>query len=577
MNDRDKKEAQTPDMSGISRRGFLKATTAGAVGSTVLAAMPALAATNTQSEELPNAKPIAPVSAPAKWDKEADVVVIGTGGAGLAATVRASEKGLSVITIEKLQGPGGSTKESACFICFGGSRYQNAAKFAIPKFPFDPEAVVQMVTPMYQFTADTNLLRMLVKKGPECIDWMGDNGVDWAFDPGFGPIAHVWKGACDGGFYPRGTKLVVDHMFKVAQQKGGQFLFETSAVALVKDKGQIVGVKARNLQREEIYIHAKKGVILASGGFGVNRDMQKRYTPSAYAGAASAFVMPSDTGECTRMGIGAGADMAGLDSFVCFDGSIDAFAMGKGPFHHYLYSGDIQLTRQPWLSIDIAGNRYPYLSSESPAGLSGEAAWQMSRVGHRGYVIFDSDYENNIWKYKQGGCRRPITPDMPNITRMPEWLAPHDWRDAVKASVEKGAIKKADSIEELAKQLGFELPVLAKAVKRWNETCASGKDTEFNFPPEWLVPVLKGPFYGARIGGQIESIKCGLRVNTSMQVLTGTGEAIPGLYAAFHTAGGAVGESCYSGGMAGGSVLGSNGLSWTSGFIAAETVCGMKV
>lgn len=562
---------------GVSRRAFMKRTAVGAAVGTVAASgapVMAEAADLKAARDVPkNAAPIPPIQAPSKWDRVADVVIVGTGGAGLAASVRASGNGFSVITLEKLQGPGGATKESGVFVTYGGSRYQNAAGFALPKFPFDPDAIVDMVMPNYQFTADRYLMRNLVVKGAECIDWMGDQGVQWELDPGFGPMMHCWKGSCDGGFYPRATKLVTDHMYEVAKNKGVQFFFGTAAVALVKQGSRIVGVKARNLKGETTFVRAKKGVLLAAGGFVMNREMLKKYVPSAYRGAAAAYGMPCDTGECTRMGLGAGADLVGLDSFGGWDGGLDYFAEGKGPFHRYLYSGDTQLVRHPWLSIDITGKRYQYFDDKSITGLAGTACLQMSRIGNRGYVIFDSDYEQNIWRYKQGSDRRPITPDMPNIERMPEWLAPHDWRDAVKYAIDREVIKKADTLEELAKKLGFKPPVLARAVDEWNETCKSGEDPLFKFPSEWLVPVAKAPFYGARIGGYLRATHCGLRVDPDMQVLDAAGDKVSGLFAAFHTAGGAMGESAFNTPLAAAtSVLGDNGLSWTSGYIAAETI-----
>jgi len=314
---RDEGTPGAEDLKSSSRRGFLRSAAASAAiaGGTALIGGTSIAMAQEKSEkacgEAEDAKPIPPIAPPAKWDKEADVVVIGTGGGGLAACVKAAENHLSVIAIEKLQGPGGASQEAGLFFTAGGSRLQNAMKFALPSFPYNPDAVVEFVSPWYQHTADKSLLRALAVKGPECVDWLEDHGVPWELnlenDKYFGPGVHIWKGACKDGNYTRAMKPVTDHVYGVAKKLGAEFIFQTWAVRLVEDKGRIVGVKTENMKGETLFVRAKKGLILASGGFGVNRDMLEKYTPYANKNCGSSFAMPSDTGEVIRMGLGAGA------------------------------------------------------------------------------------------------------------------------------------------------------------------------------------------------------------------------------------------------------------------------------
>jgi hypothetical protein len=267
------------------------------------------------------------------------------------------------------------------------------------------------------------------------------------------------------------------------------------------------------------------------------------------------------------MGIGAGADLSGLGSVTSFDGGID---WGKnGPWQQYLYNGSTQLARQPWLALDITGQRYPYMNSEPANNLWLLANVQGSQRGGRGYVIFDSDYEENIWKFKQTFCRKPLTPTMPNADRVPDFITSTDWRDGVKIALDAGAIKKANSVAELGKQLGFDPGILEKSVCDWNEVCASGKDNPaYGYKPEWLLPVKKGPFYGIKLGAFLYATCCGLRVTPGMEVVDKRGKEIPGLYASFHTAGGQVGDNAVNGI----SILADVGLSLTGGYIAADTI-----
>jgi hypothetical protein len=267
------------------------------------------------------------------------------------------------------------------------------------------------------------------------------------------------------------------------------------------------------------------------------------------------------------MGIGAGADLVGLGSTSSFDGGIDW--RGHGTFHQYLYNGSTQLARQPWLSIDISGARYPYMTADFAPNLWNLSNVQGSRMGNRGYVLFDNDYETNIWTFKQGFCRKPLTPTMPNASRVPDWLTSTDWRDGVKNALDAGVIKKADTIAALGEQLGFDPGVLEKSVGDWNAVCAAGKDDpSYGYQPNWLIPIKNGPFYGIKLGAFLYATACGLRVTPEMHVVDTKGKPIPGLYAAFHTAGGQVGEQAVSGI----SILADVGLSLTGGYIAADTI-----
>jgi fumarate reductase flavoprotein subunit len=147
---------------------------------------------------------------------------------------------------------------------------------------------------------------------------------------------------------------------------------------------------------------------------------------------------------------------------------------------------------------------------------------------------------------------------MPNVERLPEWLGPHDWRTGVKKALNAGIIKKADTIEGLADQLGLKREILTESVKGWNQVCAKGDDPEFGYEPSWLIPIAKGPFYGMRIGMQMGQTMCGLHINVDNQVIDTNGLPMKGLYAGTHTSGG---TEAFAGG---------NGGSWTGGYCAAE-------
>jgi succinate dehydrogenase/fumarate reductase flavoprotein subunit len=349
-----------------------------------------------------------------------------------------------------------------------------------------------------------------------------------------------------------------------ARKLGGEFLLSTACSALVRKNGRIVGVQGKTLDGDVIYVKAKKAVILSAGGMQMNRNMLKKWIPTAYRCVGSVtMTMPSSTGECIRMAQGVGADMDGLDSFMCYDGGVDFLEVG-GPWMRYIYSGDIQLARQGWLHINQGCERF------MPIDMRGDhfhtrGQGIMAQPGGRAYNIFDSNFEKDIWKFKGEMCRLPITPDMPHDMWQKE-LAPMDWRIAVKDAIKMGAIRKADTLEELAGKLGLDPKKLVAVVKRYNSYADAGKDPEFDKPAYMLLPIRKPPFYGLKMGGGMGPSECGVRVNLDMQVLDADLNTIPGLYATFFTAGGLEGQS----NCGGTSILSCVGASITSGLIAGD-------
>lgn len=577
--------------SGMTRRDLFKATAAVAATATaggIFGPMQAFASEAASEDDTPLANPIDPEGVPDKWDAEAEFVVVGTGGGGLSSSVYLANAGHSVITVEKLSTSGGSTKHATVFVCYGGSRHQVEAGYSTYGLPYDPRKPAMEFWKAGQYTADLKTLIAIMDAAPRCVDFMEDMGVQWGMIPSnqevggkIVPVAAslviVAAEAMKDAFFPQSNKFLVDHMEEAGRQRGVDFRFGVKCETLIKDdSGRIVGIKTEDLDGGVAYIHATGGVILAAGGFTNNRDMLKKYCPTAYKGAASAFLMPCDTGEGVRMGLGAGADIAGYDSWQGYCGGLDWYAYGEGGWHHYLYSGDNQLSRQPWLQFDRSGERYPWRRFDATSGdfaaLNEQAGIEATRVGGRGYQIFDSDYETNIWKIVQLGCRLPLNPDMAGIERMPEYYAPHDWRIGVKHALDHGVIKKADTLEELASLLELEPSVVVNAVENWNKICDSGVDHEYDYDPAWLNPVVKPPFYGIRVGAQLNATGCGLRVNQKFQVLDPEGSVMPGLYAVAATAGGIHGIGSQSMANTPGGVIGLAALSWTTGFIIAENI-----
>lgn len=591
---------------GLSRRGFLKGAgvvAAGAAGASLVGCAPkaadggaaSTAASATVDEHiapgvratanLENAESIAPESAPSQWDKEADIVVVGAGGGGLAAALLARDKGCSVILVEKDATPGGATQHANFYANIAGtSAKQEEMHFALPMFPYERNTFLRWHEMCNGFSVENDVVGNVVEAGGECVDWMIGKGAALAcIGVGYMPMSYVTN--------PKKHKSltfreITDQFHQLGVQAGAEYFFSTPCSALVTDEsGAVIGIKATAADGD-MYVKANKGVILCSGGFGMNPDMMKKYIPSGYEACIMGGSMPSHTGEVTRMAMGCGADIAGFDSWNGWESEMDN---DTGEWTYFW--GARMITQLPWLNIDSAGKRCNfyewdefsskdprYTQASLPMFQAGQDRSRMqvqaSRPGRRAYCIFDSKFEDYMFEIanEPRGERCPLTPDLEyNDTA----LFDPDWHVDFEAALADGRMKKADTLEELAEMLGLDPEVLKESVDQWNANCEAGEDSGTIYPlnPDFLNPIVEGPFYGAKIGARLSMTLAGLRVDEKLRVCDETGKAIKGLYANFTTAGGLAGEGAFGTGLINGTPVGACGLSWATGYLACKNAC----
>ena len=537
--------------------------------------------------DLPNVAPIPPVPAPDTWDAEADVVIVGMGGGGLMAAGYLAEKGVSVIGVDKDAITGGCARHACSFIdIVGGTEGQKEFGWT-GRWGEEPINAVRGNMTANGWSTNYNYVQTLVDNHIEAVEWLV-NIPDQQLEC-IGRGYHA-KDLMDGKQNRvMGFNQPVQILSDYVESLGADIRLLTDCEGLVVEDGRVVGIKVEGPEGK-YFIRGNKGVILSAGSFGCNRDMVNVWLPSAREAVANGGPMPTHTGEVFRMGLGLGADFAGFDSWSSWEGSIDEITRGgDGRFWHYFWHGERQMMHHPWLAIDRFGNRLPYISdiipeyaatSKDPVDVVTNLIY-MGAIGHRSYKILDSEYATKVRQHITDkpetlaaggdGCR-VLVDEEDLIIPEAKALVSGDWQGEFEAAVERGAVKKADTLEELAEQLGLKPEVVVKAVEDWNELRAKGSDEDFVFPydPSWLLPIDTPPYYGAIVGGQFGRVFCGLRVNDQLQVVTEDADVIPGLYASWSTSGGLGGEGNWGTYRDRSTLFGGVGVSLVTGYIAAK-------
>ena len=587
---------ETKTVTSLNRRDFLAASAATAGAAAALAAVPSLAcaeAADTANEEAraafeAAAAPIAPADVPASWDEEREIVVVGSGAAGVNASIRLAQAGYDVLMVERNISTGGNSQCSSMFSNFGGHRLAEEAGWAYPSYPYDVNNIVEFMLDCQQMTGDPELMRAMATEGPKCIDWMIDHAdAKWvASNPTPGGTGLLqWDGMKTETNGINVNYIPLQILVQKAQDDGAEVRTSCNVETLVYDGEGVCGVKVKQDDGEK-FIHATRGVILCAGGMEVNRAMMAKYSATCLKGIANIATPPNGTGECIRMGMGVGADLAGFDSTGAFDGGVwwrDYDEFDTQMECHINKDGN-QVVRQPWLRINKLGERVPYISTSgrsfpyttdadpSSAALCDTAGIEMGQPDGKTYCVFDSKYEQLMLDnyFGQIICRKAtiVADDDPYIDRVP--LDLRDWHTGFQQMIDAGAIKKCDTVEDLESALGLGEGVLTGAVEKWNAACEAGEDyaASYKYPAEWLLALDEPPFYGAAIGGHVFGSKCGLHVTPSMQVVNTDGKVIPGLYAAWHTAGGSAGEGNAAGKPLTG-MFADVGLAFVGGYMAA--------
>lgn len=541
-------EAESPKR--LSRRNFLKsALTVAGVGSTGLIGSVAMAelgvttvgkATRVKkstAEKHPNAELLPNLAAPAKWDYQADVVVAGGGGSGLAAAVSATEYGAKAILLEKNAFCGGDTSIAMVVTGAIGSRFQNKLGIKAPSLgnrvlaegSTNLDGFQNIAIPNATIGRNAALVRQIMEHQKDTMDWLEDMGVVYSTEAAGGsPAPGLFHIPIDPehpeeGWYrwhPHNGRGFTEALEKKAKAIGVKILKEHPATGLVTSGQHVIGIAARNIDGKLVYTKAK-AVVLATGGFGANTDMLRAYCNPRRAEAARYWGMPSATGDGIRMAQALGADVRAMDEIEIWDG---------GALREHgattVYSAPNQLVRQKSLTVNKKAQRFFCESVYRGQAYSYQAAQTIAQPNMESFTLFDANIisrEDIIKKFHPLFCEYPCP-----------WF-----EQQFEHYLARGVIKKANTIPELAKKLGLDPDALVKTVDRYNMHCDAGADTDFFKEPIYMLPIRTAPFYGVgQKGGTSFNTHGGLVVDEKFHVLDKEWEPIPGLFVAGENAAG---------------------------------------
>ncbi|TCK92767.1 fumarate reductase flavoprotein subunit [Natranaerovirga hydrolytica] len=454
-----------------------------------------------------------------------DVVIVGAGASGTAAALAAAENGVDVVILEKTNAIGGAGLLGA----EGLLAYESQAqKEALETATIDDG--FRYLTNYTHFNANTKLTRAILEQSPDTIDWLLGYGMETL-------LIENTQGAHrdDPRTYHKYADKNVgfENMYNHLEAMGAVVYTNTPGETLIVDEaGHITGVIARKEDGGALTVNAQ-AVIIATGGFGGNMDMLKEYM-SINPEDMFNMAFQASTGDGINMAFEAGADEFGIRTFEMHAAMINANLEGAS-----LSS----LVNIPLLWVNQEGVRF---TDES--NVYDHAYWGNSVYGAGGYYYFLFD-NNTVSELKEEGSDLKNSFERTFLLAHPELVTGitpplTDIEQDLEEGINKDVVWKADTIEELAEQIGADPHRLGETINQYNQAVQEKNDVEFLKPEEFLkYEVSEGPFYAVKAVSTSLGTLGGVRINERTQALSTDLKPINGLYVVGNDAGGLYGDT----------------------------------
>jgi len=478
---------------------------------------------------------------------KADVVVIGSGG-GLGAVVAAAEGGASVILLEKEGITGGWTRQANAMIAVE-SPLQKRQNVTITR----DEIYKKFMDYHHYFRISPRIVRAFINKSGDTIRWLEEKGVEFELvKNAVGmPVTHM----------PTDMMASVQNaLFHDAKKLGVNILIRTRGKKILRDaKRKQIRVMAETDGKE--FEIQTKAVVIATGGFGANRELLKKYCID-YHDDMQLWTWPphfeAHTGDGMYMAKELGAAMARW---------VPIYHRGGPDFGGYPWKPNVPWSmngRMIW--VNKKGKRFTDEIS-SQGMFAGNILF--SQPDHAAYAIFTDDLVkvteaegstegiHGRQKHSKLGGGAIYAQSVP-ITGLSEIL---------EKLADQTGLKIAGSLKEIADWIGCDSSVLQAEVDEYNAYCNKGHDEIFNKDPKALIPLRRPPFYALRIYGNVGETLGGIIVDENMAVLDNNADVIPGVFAAGVIADGHQGQTYDHDALSGSAV----GFAVVSGQIAGES------
>ena len=466
---------------------------------------------------------------------DADVVVIGAGGAGMTAAMTAADAGQKVVILESQAMVGGNSARATGGMNAAKTVYQDENEFdqaagvektlatAAEKYADNETITALAKTVSEQWAAyqanptgyfdsvelmeldtmvggkginDPELVKTLCEGTADAIDWLDENGITLHNVSSFGgaSVKRIHRPVNAEGKTVSVGSYMIPLLEENCEKAGVQILLNTTANEILTDaSGAAVGIKATGSTGETVTVNAK-AVVLTTGGFGANLDMVVEYKPEL-----KGFMTTN----------AAGAQGQGIEM---------ATAIGAGTVD----MDQIQI--HPTVEANTAA-----LITE---GLRGDGAILVNANGERFIDEVGTRDVVSAAEIAQPGSYSWLIVDQ----------AMADASSVIQGYIKKGYTKTGATYEELAKELDVDPAAFANTMETWNSYVEAKNDPDFG-RTSFANPLNNGPYYAIKVTAGVHHTMGGVTINSATEVLKEDGTVIPGLFAAGEVTGGVHGAN----------------------------------